>query len=401
MSKIVIVGGGIAGISAALELKKNHEVVLIERNLLGGTCLNKGCIPTKSLFYSSRNSPFEESFQKAKTTVKLLRESVAHSLSGVKIIFGNASIETDRKIKINETEEEITFDYLILATGSKPVMPDILNGVENVYSSDTIFDLSKRPRRIVIIGGGYIGIEFASIFSNFGCQVLIIEQDVILKGFNKDTRELLKKEYSKKGIRIFEKTEIEKITNGSIYLDKESIPYEIILNAAGRKINEMGSKVHLERNGLETNYPHIFRIGDVAEGPMLAHKSEYDARWVSRKINGERMAHSYDNIPYCVFSRPAVCMIGDISEKNDFVKVNFSAIGKTHCSGNTEGFLKIFFKDNKIAGAEIINENAIDILSMLTILINLNATVDEARKIIFPHPTDSEIITEALKLKHA
>ena len=408
--KIVIIGGGIAGYSLALELaSKDIDIILIEKKKIGGVCLNKGCIPTKSLLYESRKEKdLKKILDKINHNISILRENITYQIKNKKIeyIEDEAKIESESTVYLKNSGKKITFDKLVLAIGSEIVIPSIFKDEKEVITSDTVLELDKIPKDLIIIGGGYIGVEFATIFNQLGSNVTIIEKESsLLPEIDKELSQELTKSFMAKGINIFTGKKIEKIEENVIYLGDEEILYDKILLATGRKSAKIDSNIKFEeKNGFiktneyfETSNKNIFVVGDATGNLMFAHKAEYDAKILAKTLlDGVKDLPDYSKIPFCIFSDPQIGIIG-VDKAEKIIKISFKSIGKAYCDDSVDGFLKLMIDKNVIVGVHVINKNILEVLSSLIVIINQNLTCEEVSKIIFVHPTNAEIIKEAVK----
>lgn len=410
-NKITIIGGGFAGYTAALRLSRGNDVTLIEKENLGGTCLNKGCIPTKLfLHYSLKEKILGRIQEKSEKTISGLASGIKLLLDNKKITYINdeAKIAAKNRLLLKKAGKTLSFDTLILSIGSEPIIPEKFRGSRGALTSDNIIKLEETPKRLVIIGGGYIGVEFAHIFSNLGTKVTIIEKEkAILPTIDTDASSLLTKAMTENGIRIITGKTVEKIQGSKAFISNgEEIPYDNVLLCIGRKAKPVESDIPIEsENGrirtddfFQTSQQGIMAIGDCTSGPLLAHKAAYDAEILSANLlNGKKQKKDYSKIPFCIFSEPNISGVGEMKDL-ETIKARFSAIGKAHCDESTEGFLKLAIdKDKRIRGGIVVNKNALEVLSALTVIVEKGMTCDEVSRIVFAHPTSAEIIKEAAK----
>jgi len=407
--KIVIIGGGIAGYTLALELiQHNVDLTLIEKDVLGGVCLNRGCIPTKlALHHSSNKVALKEIINKIKDVTSTLRNQIEFLIKSNKIKYINdeAKIKSIDTIFLKNSGNCIKFDKLILATGSMPYIPDSFKNIADVITTNDILNLNEIPEEFVIIGGGYIGVEFATLFNRLGSNVTIIEkEDSLLPSIDKDLSISLKKAFENNGINIFVGKEIKKFEENVIYLeDGKEILYNKILLAIGRVPSGIDSDIPLEKENncikvdyyFETSQKNIFMIGDSIGSNMLAHKAEYDAKILANNlVNETKQKPDYSKIPFCIFSDPQIGIIGEIEEES--IKIPFTSLGKSYCDESTCGFLKLGIdKNKKLTGALVINKNGVEVLSAIIPIINIGLTCEEISKMVFAHPTSCEIIKKA------
>lgn len=411
MSKIIIIGGGIAGYTAALELvAKDNEVTLIEKDLLGGVCLNRGCIPTKILLNFAKSQKSLNLIQKEKNQIiQLLRSNIASLISAKQITYFNseAKILKNNLVLLKQLGLKIKYESLILAIGSRPVIPKLLSG-PNVLSSDEILELNEVPSKILIVGGGYIGIEFAHIFNSLNSKVYLLEKEIsILPLISKSASDVLTRKMKQKGIEIFTGTSVESCSSNIVKLcSGEIIEVDKILSCIGRVSSTIESEIEIIMEGnfiktdgyFKTSQADIYAIGDCIGGPLLAHKAEYDAMVLSDNLlYGNKQKKDYENIPSCIFSQPAIGFIG-IDQDLLKVKIGFNCIGKSYCDESSDGFLEIYLDQNKkIKGGLIVNNNAPEVLAALIPIVWGQMTCREVLKMVWTHPTSSEIIKEAAR----
>ena len=439
---ICIIGGGPGGYTAALEAeKKGLKILLVENEKLGGTCLNLGCIPTKSLLKSAesynevlknQNRIFDftnfdinypEIINSSKKNIKRLLSGLEHLIKNKKITYleGFASFIDINTVQVKKKDEVVNFKSknFIISTGAIPSYPKNLAPDNNkIFDSDGILNLKYLPKKILIVGGGYIGIEFAYFFNSLGSEVSIIEsQSSILGSLDSDIVKELKNNFLKRGIKIYEnsKFQIDKLNkdNIEVLINKEKDLYEIILLATGRKprtdklnldsinlaISETG---HINIDGeYKSNLNNIYAIGDVIKGPMLAHRASFDASKVIEIISENKLDHK-SIVPSCIYCQPEIASIGltedYLIENNiDFKKglSPFKINGKSLAQGENRGFCKILVdKEMKILGAHIIGKGATEMITELNIIMTNNLSIKAITNTMHPHPTLSEIIYE-------
>ena len=458
MKKIVIIGAGPGGYHAAILLSKHGcHVTLIDRQYIGGTCLNVGCIPSKTLLdHVSLFEHFKESgtkkniFSFSDNDIKINPEGlrkfqieVIKQLEGglsklfknknINFIFGTASLISENKVLVETKEEkkEITADEIIIATGSKPKsIPTFSFDRKLIVSSDDIWNIPQIPEKLLIVGSGPIGIEFARIFHGLGSKIRIAEiKESLCPILDLEISENLSRSLKRRGIEL-------KINTASKFVEKEKDyakiefistvnsqreiqDYNQVLIAVGREPNteNLGLKslgIELEPLGfirvnkhLQTNKKHIWAIGDVTNFPQLAHTASFQAKVVAQNITGNNLQEFCgDIIPSCIFGYPEVAFVGlteeEAKEKNLIYKTGkylYLASGKAKASGLTEGLVKILMdiKTKKILGAHIIGQEASNLIHELVVAMQNDLTVDKIVKSIHAHPTYSEIVLEALE----
>ncbi|WBL31541.1 dihydrolipoyl dehydrogenase [Candidatus Phytoplasma sacchari] len=450
---ILIIGGGPGGYVAAIKAAQlGAKVALIEKHKIGGICLNYGCIPTKSYFKSAKvyhflknaqyfglnngdnNLTFEwnDILSRKDKIVEKLTSGVTLLLNKnkVDVFYGCAEVLTSKKVRIKDQDKILNSEKLIIATGSSAIIPPIpgaLESFKNKYllTSTEIVKLNVFPKRIVIIGGGVIGVEFASIFNKFGSEVIIIEkQDSILSNMDKDIIDHYTKILTKSKIKIFNKKNVVKIEGNNVfysYIDgeeykEENIKTDIILMAVGTRPNlEAVKNLNLEiknncivtDNFLRTSIDGVYAIGDVNGKYMLAHVASHEGIIaVSHALNLTKNVKSmnYDRIPSCVYGFPEIASIGKTEEQVKIMNnINYkifkfpvSAIGKAWADGEIDGFAKVIVnQDNyKILGMHILAYNATELITEIGVTMQLEGTAYDITHTIHPHPTLSELNLE-------
>ena len=451
--KIAIIGGGPGGYVAALKAAMNgaDEVVVIEKKKIGGTCLNVGCIPTKSLLASSSmlmNLKEAENFgididgevsPNFQSIMNRKDKIVDQLITGIEFLFQKRGIElingfgklidknTIEVTKEDGEKENIKADKIILANGSVPVIPSMFpyDG-KFVITSDEVLSLKELPKSMIIVGGGVIGSEIGQFFQNIGTQVTIVEmQDHILSNEDKDVAKQLLRQFKKDKIKVLTGIGVQsceivdskvmvKLSNG------KSITSDICLIAVGRKPNLQNSGIEelgielVERGKvkvnkyLETNIEGIYAIGDIIDTEMLAHVASKEGEVAAVNALGRKKIVNYTAVPRCVYTEPEVASVGktekQLQAENEEYKVgkfDFRALGKAQAIGHIQGFIKVLAnKDDKIIGASIVGPHATDLLTELSLAVGLGLTVEEVGDIIHAHPTLSEGLMEALHDVH-
>jgi len=450
---IAVIGGGPGGYIAAFQAAENgKKVAIIESDFLGGTCLNRGCIPSKTLL---KHAEIIESIEKANNwgietgtltfslqkmkkrkddVIQRLRNGIAFLMKKglVDVFEGFGMLEDNNQIKIlqEEKDEVIHAEKIIIATGSTPVVPPI-PGLNDVHfdTSDTIFELPHIPESITIIGGGVIGVEFACIFASLKSKVTVIEMsDRLVPGEDLEASELLEKVLKKKGVQIFVSTKVEKVKKAgdlkSIVctdkLGKElTVETESLLISVGRRPNLSAvANQSLQMNGpfikvnkkMETNLPNVYAVGDVVGGYQLAHVASAEGIVAANNASGKADLIDYKVVPRCIYTLPEIASVGmteaealQIGLTVRTEKFDLSGSGKALALGETEGFTKIVYdeKYGEIIGVTMVGPHVTEIISEASAFMFLEGTVDEVAKMIHPHPTVSEAFFEAaLRVKN-
>ena len=448
---VIIIGGGPAGYVCAIRAAQlGLATAVVERDKLGGVCVNIGCIPTKALLHSAyvanlvahdaKDLGVEVSGVKADYAVAMRRSRKVSEQNSkgveflmkkhkIAVIKGSGTLGKNRTVRVG-SEEYQARKAVIIATGSRVKgIPQI--GLEldktTVISSDEALFLEKAPATLAVVGAGAVGCEFADIFNAFGTKVTLIEVlPRILPLEDAEASDALTKSYRKRGITVYAGTKVTKATVGkdkaTLQLETggktETVEAEKVLMAAGRAMNTEGMGlqeagvqlteagfVRVNRETLETTAAGVYCIGDVAGPPMLAHKGSREGVVVAERIAGQ-LPHpiKYDNVPSVTYCHPEVASIGLTEDQAKERKLEyqvgrfpFSANGRARTSGETEGFVKII-RDKKygeILGAHIVGSHASEIIHELTVARENEYTVEEVDLAIHAHPTLSEAIAEA------
>tara|TARA_B100001109_G_scaffold237777_1_gene219110 strand:+ start:439 stop:1836 length:1398 start_codon:yes stop_codon:yes gene_type:complete len=448
---VTVIGGGPGGYVCAIRLSQlGLKTACIEfRGSLGGTCLNVGCIPSKNLLN------FSENFHKAKNFTnigievgevklnlsKMMKnkdKAVADLTKGIEFLFkknkvtyfkGKGSFKSSNEISIlaDNKETVIQTDKTVISTGSEPVsIPGIDFDEEKILSSTGALSISKLPKKMIIVGGGYIGLEMGSVWSRLGTQVEVVEYlDHITPGMDKEISKEFEKILKKQGIKFHLNTKVEKINknkNGvSINtLDKSNkkntIEADVVLISVGRRpftkyLNLEKIGVQTDKKGMvkvnksfETNIKNIYAIGDVIDGPMLAHKAEEEGIAVAEIIAGQSGHVNYDVIPGVIYTTPEVAYVGKTEEQLKVNKTNYK-VGKFPFLANSrakainepEGFVKILAdtKTDKVLGVHIIGPHAGEMIAEMSVAMEFGASSEDIARTCHAHPTFSEAIKEA------
>ncbi len=448
---LIVIGGGPGGYVSALRAAQlGAKVFLVEKEELGGTCLNWGCIPTKVF---SRTAALLQQFQKAgrmgiqakeitldfdavqqrkQRVVKTLKAGVSHLLSsrGVDVIRGEASLEKPGQVQVSaENGKDIYLEApkIIVATGSRPLeLPGMPFDGEQVLHSTHALALDRIPESLLVVGGGVIGMEFASIFAGFGSRVTLVEVlPGVLPFMDRDLSSVLTKELSKRGVTIYTSTEVTRLEKGRervrAYLEKgdgtgaRQVEVEKILVAAGRTPNaEIGRTLGLEKEGtipvnarMETGAAGIYAVGDVTGGYQLAHVAYFEGHVAAENALGASREMNYRAVPQGIFTYPEVAGVGltevEAREKYGALKVGvfpFAASGRATAEGERTGFTKIIAakEQGKILGVFIIGPAATEMIHEAALALNLEATLEDVAATIHAHPTLSESLHEAALL---
>ena len=433
---LLIIGSGPGGYRAAEYAARNGlQVVVVEEKHAGGTCLNCGCIPTKSLCHDAEvllsareelgledvKPDFGKIMARKQAIVEQLRSGVEQLLSSpnIQLVRGKASFIDANTVKV-ETEE-YTADNIIIATGSSAKMPPV-EGIDApcVVTSTELLDIDHVPERLCIVGAGVIGMEFASVFASFGSKVTVIEfLKECLPALDSDIAKRLRKRLEKRGIEFYLQSGVKKIENGVVTFERKgkeaSVEADLVLVATGRKPNTEGLGLELAgvetgRGGIvvddnmQTSVPHIYAIGDVNGRQMLAHAATYQGFRAVNHILGKADGIRFDIMPAAIFTNPEAGCVG-LTE--DYCKENgveytchkgyYRSNGKALAMNATEGMVKLLTDaSDHIIGCHIYGSHAADLVQEVAALMNRNATLTELRETIHIHPTLSEILAECM-----
>ena len=436
---IIIIGAGPGGYAASMRAADlGLKACIIEKELIGGTCLNWGCIPTKTLARSASclydikqaekfgidvtacKPDFARISDRKESVVDKLRLGAESMLrmKNVDVIKSKAVFLGPDKLQAGD--DIVESKNIIIATGSKPAELESLRfDHKNILSSREMLSLKGLPESIVIVGGGFIGCEFASIYNLLGVNVTIVEiADQLMPGMDKEIARRLDLAFVKSGIKVLKKDKVISVDNSlkvSVKLaGGMSMDCNKVLLCVGRSPNIDGlnleeAGVDIEKgfvrvdNKLRTSIPHIYAIGDVTAGYPLAHVATYEGVLAADNIAGKNRVADYSAVPSAVFTHPEIATVGlsidkareqaaDASE----IRVPFTAVSRAHIYGETDGFVKLIFglKTRKILGAAIFGPLASEIISNFTIAIKNGLTIDDLSHTIFTHPTFSESVLD-------
>ena len=450
---IAVIGSGPGGYVAAIRSAQlGYKTVLIEKySTLGGTCTNVGCIPTKALLDSTHH--YSQALHSFKThgielrDIHLNFEQLYHRKSDVvakntqgldflmrknkiKVMQGVGSFINNETLKVTNSDSTQTIvksKKYIIATGSKPTtIPGVVIDKKRIITSTEALAMKEKPKTIVIVGGGVIGVEMASIFNRIGTKVTILEYaDNLIANMDKELGTALGKILSKEGVEIKLEQAVYKAENrgaeAKVYFrNKQGAEQELtadyILVAVGRKpyLTNLGlenTQVELNANGtikvnelLQTNAENIFAIGDVIGGAMLAHKAEEEAVFVVERIDGQKPHIHYNRIPSVVYTWPEVASVGateeELKKQNIAYQVGrfpFSANARARAGMEPDGFAKVLSdpKYGELLGVHIIGARAADIIAQAVVGLEYEITAGDMACICYAHPTYTEVLKEA------
>ena len=444
--QLLVIGGGVGGYTAAIRAaREGFAVTLVESGALGGTCLNVGCIPTKSLLHQARQFRQCESLAhfgidtaglrpgieavmrtKDKAVTQLVRG--IHSLvrqNRIELVPGTGEFVAPRTVRVRETGALFSPQLIVIASGSEPVLPPIPgHHLEGVITSDAAVALKTLPRRVLIVGGGVIGVEFAQIFSDFRVQVTVIEKlDRLLNEEDADIAEVLHTSLTRRGVEISTGATVSAIRRleGQLHVEfvdaqgSREAAVDVVLLAVGRKprlqalaLDRAG--IHVQAGAIvtdercRTNVPGVYAVGDARGGLLLAHKAAAEGECAVADMAGRGWELGSRMIPRAVYTSPEVAAVG-LTEREaraalPSLKVGrfpFSASGKAITAGHAEGFVKVLADavTDQIVGISMVGPDVTNLLGEATLAVQMELTLPALMETVHAHPTLAEALMEA------
>jgi len=448
MIDLAIIGGGPAGYVAAERAgAKGLNVILFEKKMLGGVCLNEGCIPTKTLLYSAKTYDnalhgnnygieatnvtfsFEKIMARKNKVVRKLVSGVAAKMKThhVEVINGEAIIQgrTNEGIEISCGSEKYVANNLLICTGSEafiPPIPGLKESGDVIVTNREILSLTTQPESLIIVGGGVIGMEFASFFNSFGTKVTVIEMlDEILSGMDTEMSAMLREQYTKKGVTYHLSSKVTQINDNEVIFEKGgnvfSAKGDKILISVGRRpvtqgfgLENLG--VELFKGGIKvddkmrTNIPKVFAAGDVTGFSLLAHTASREGEVVVNNLTGQKDTMRYNAIPGVVYTNPEIAGVGLTEEmakaKNipyKMAKLPMAYSGRFVAENEGgSGLCKVLIgaKFGEILGVHLLGNPSSEMIYGACLAIEAEMTLQEMKEVVFPHPTVSEIFKEVI-----
>lgn len=446
----LVIGSGGGYVAAIRAAQLGQKVTVVEKATIGGVCLNVGCIPSKALIsaghklHTAKHSDdigivaenvsvnFDKVQEWKASVVKKLTGGVQGLFKGNKIDYvqGEAYFSSEDTVKVADENSATTYKFknCIIATGSSPIELPAFKFTDRVISSTGALALKEVPKKLVVIGGGYIGVELAGAYSNLGAEVTIIEgAKQILPGFEKQMAKLVEKRLKKNNVTIHTDAKalgVDESADGvtvkaEVGGEEQAIEADYLLVTVGRKPNT--DELGLEAIGIEmtdrglikidkqtrTSVKNIYAIGDIVEGPALAHKASYEGKVAAEVIAGEKSEIDYLGIPAVCFSDPELATVGyteaEAKEAGYDVKASkfpYAANGRALSLNDTEGFMKLITRkeDGLLIGAQVAGVNASDVIAELGLAIETGMTAEDIALTIHAHPTLGEITMEAAEV---
>lgn len=438
---IAVIGGGVAGVSAAIRTaERGKKVLLIEKEEIGGECINRACIPSKTLIDAvriierSRTSPwlkgqialdYQRLMKHKDESISAVRSNLMENLKKLDVHIVKGSSTVNRMNEVNVNGKTYTYDKLVIATGSEPVsLKDFpLNG-KNVVDAWTAMNLNSIPKKVIIVGGGVAGVELATLFNAVGSSITILElMPQLLPGFDRDVAEVTRKRLEEKGIRVFlnAKSKIDS-TDPTVKFSvevngkSETVQGDIAVITIGRKavvsgIDTSALGVELDQRGYvkvdgkaRTTNPNVYSAGDVAGVPLSATKA-----WRQGLVAGDNAAGVESTmpkyIPASIFADLEIGVVGKTPDELRKANMNFSEVRvdmkdlpRAWTVNETSGFLKVLISDNgKIEGAHMIGEGATEVITQIYAIMEAGVSVNSLYSLTEPHPTISEAVSEAIQ----
>ena len=450
---VCVIGSGPGGYVAAIRASQlGFNTAIVEKRHLGGVCLNIGCIPTKALLRSAEvfesiehagdygvkvddySADFGGMVDRSRKVANKMSKGVQFLMKANKIdVFeGKGVFENKDEIKVvnddGETQEQVKADNFIIATGAHPrELPNIPIDGEMVIDSEIAMQLEEQPEKMVVIGAGAIGVEFAYFYNTIGTEVILVElQDTLVPVEDEDIGKELGKIYKKKGIDVRTGSTVENVEKDGDGVkvtiktgdDEETVDADVVLSAVGVTgnvegigLDDIGVKyekgaIQVDKETYQTSVDNIYAIGDVAGGPWLAHKASHEGIVCVEKLAGEDpQSINYNNIPGCTYCEPQIASVGyteeQAKEEGYDIKVGkfpFSASGKAAGLGHEEGFVKVVFdeKYGEWLGCHMIGSHVTELIAEAVVARDLETTGHEIISAVHPHPTMSEAVMEAV-----
>jgi dihydrolipoamide dehydrogenase len=419
----IILGGGPGGYSTAIRLGQNgKKALMIEGDKIGGECLNYGCIPSKAVIEMADAISYLKEMPGVSSSVTIdmkkwqewkwgminkLTSGVERLVTsyGGEVVKGKGIIESSTSVKVGN--ETFSAKNLVIATGS---VPSKIRGIEDVFYNRDILDVDHIPKSIIVIGGGYIGIELGTAFAKLGSDVTIVEMmPNILPGTDTDLSRFVERRMNSLGIKIFVGAKVERVTRSELFsvnlADGSVLRAELVLMTVGRQPNTQGfglENINPEMDGKfvktdkrkRTSVTGVYAVGDVSGQPMLAHKAFYDAEIAAENISGKIAEVDYRAMPFVIYSDPEIVTTGSKTDK--FNNIPLATNGRALGMNSSQGIFRIYVDgDYVIKGGALVTPRASELISEISLAVEAGLTSKDLGMTVHPHPTLSEGVKEA------
>jgi dihydrolipoamide dehydrogenase len=426
---IAVIGGGVGGYVSAIRASQfDKNVAIVEKDKMGGHCLNYACIPSKTLIYiadlfyeMTHSEKFgikagnvsidsQKMYEWRMDISKKLEQGVEYlcKSNGIEVIKTEATFISSNKVQM-ANGEELDFEKAIIATGSEPKSLQGFGIGGNIIDYKAALMLNEIPETMAIIGAGYVSVEIGTLFAKFGTKVDIIAHSDLLSKFDKDAVGIVKKRMQELGITIHTNSEPASLDGAALKLTTgETLNTQVIVSAVGlipytKGLGLQNTKVILDDKGfikvnssMQTDDPAIYAVGDVIGEPLLAHKAIRQGEIAAEAASGKSSAFDNRIIPSVIFSDPEIAVAGTIDQEGLRVKkFPLTALGRAIALGKSEGFIKIAYDSNQnVKGVEIVSTDANAMIAEAALAIEMGATLEDIADTIHPHPTFSELFQE-------
>ncbi len=428
---VVVLGGGSAGYIAAITLaRKGLKVLVAEKKRFGGTCVNNGCVSSIFLYDTSflfTRLPDIGSYYGLDINVKLTnsifnkRDEIVDYLSeagrkliensGAEAVLSNAEIKSEREVRLTDLDKDVEFNWLIIATGSSPDVEGV-KGYEYAIDEDRAVNLNYIPNDMIVIGGGYAGVEIAQIYARLGSSVKLLTRSKILKEISDDARQYIYDALDFDGVEIYENRRVKEIMpGGKVVTEDETYEGDLVVLATGRKPNiprglcRLGVEydddgIVVDKN-LRTTNPRVFAAGDVIKKPYVrktAHIAIVEGLIAALNILGKNIGVEYDYVPQVVYTDPQVAVVGREDKAKRFYKFPLSANTRAIIHGMRDGYVKLGIdEDNRVVYGEIVGYNAEELINSIALAVKMKVNVEELSFVPFAHPSISDAIINAAR----
>ena len=451
-TEVLVIGAGPGGYVAAIRAAQlGKKVLCVEKERLGGVCLNVGCIPSKSLIHVAKTyralsheaadlgievSGAKLDFRKTQAWKRGVSDQLSNGIgqlfkaNKVESLFGAATFTGPRSVvvKTKDGDVAVEFEHCIVATGSRPIeIPGFKFDGRKVVDSTAGLDLEQVPGRLVVIGGGFIGLEIGQAYAHLGAKVTVVEMmDQLLPGQDPDLVKVVERRLKKDGVTVFTKARAKGFDGKEVAIEvngkEERLPADVVLVSVGRRPNT--DALALEKAGVkvgekglvpvndkgQTNVPHVYAIGDIVAGPALAHKASKEGLVAAGHLAGDKgAALDHKALPWAIFTEPEIATVGLTEEQAKakgydpvVAKFPYAALGRARSTNATEGFVKVVAdrKTDLLLGVHVVGAEASNIIGEAALAIEMGATAMDLALTVHTHPTFPEALMEAAEGVH-